>query len=104
MRITLADGSEQNFEPGELDDQGKLVNTVQKDQQLKEEIPIGTTDANNRTPEDIARDKWLTESRNTPAAKAFAQDDFRNEAWEDLRWQARKRHKKLFDYNTDKEK
>ena len=93
-----------NFEPGELDDQGKLVNTVQKDEQLKKEIPIGTTDVNNRTPEDIARDKWLTESRNTPAAKAFAQDDFRNEDWNRLRWEAQKRHKKLFDYNTDKEK
>lgn len=91
-----------DFETGELDDQGKLVNTVQKDKQLKEEIPI--TDSTNQTPEDIARDKWLTESRNTPAAKAFAQDDFRNEDWNRLRWEAQKRHKKLFDYNTDKEK
>tara|TARA_B100001996_G_C18657505_1_gene591776 strand:+ start:42 stop:707 length:666 start_codon:yes stop_codon:yes gene_type:complete len=92
-----------NFETGELDDQGKLVNTVQEDKQLKEEIPIGTTDVNNQTPEDIARDKWLTESRNTPAAKAFAQDDFRNEDWNRLRWEAQKRHKKLFDYNTKEE-
>ena len=93
-----------NFETGELDDEGKLVNTVQVDKQLKDEIPIGSTDVNNQTPEDIARDKWLTESRNTPAAKAFAQDDFRNEDWNRLRWEAQKRHKKLFDYNTDKEK
>ena len=93
-----------NFKPGELDDEGKLVNAVQVDNQLKEEIPIGTTDANNRTPEDIARDKWLTQSRNTPAAKVFEQDDFRNEDWNRLRWEAQKRHKKLFDYNTDKEK
>ena len=91
-----------NFEPGELDDENKLVNTVQVDKQLKEEIPI--TDSTNQTPEDIARDKWLTESRNTPAAKAFAQDDFRNEDWNRLRWEAQKRNKKLFDYNTDKEK
>jgi hypothetical protein len=91
-----------NFETGELDDQGKLVNTVQKDKQLKEEIPI--TDSTNQTPEDIARNKWLTESRNTPAAKVFEQDDFRNEDWNRLRWEAQKRHKKLFDYNTDKEK
>ena len=93
-----------NFKPGELDDEGQLVNAVQVDNQLKEEIPIGTTDANNRTPEDIARDKWLTQSRNTPAAKVFEQDDFRNEDWNRLRWEAQKRHKKLFDYNTDKEK
>ena len=58
----------------------------------------------NQTPEDKARLAWLRESRNTPAAKAFAQDDYRNEDWGDLRWKARKRHKKLFDYNTDKEK
>jgi len=94
-----------NFPIGELDDEGQLVNTVQEDKQLVKEIPLtGITDSNNQTPEDIARDEWLKESRNTPAAKAFAQDDYRNEAWEDLRWQAQKRHKKLFDYNTDKEK
>ena len=94
-----------NFKPGELDDEGKLVNTVQEDKQLKEEIPIGTTDVNNQTPEDIARDKWLTESRNTPAAKAFAEGtDQQKKDWGNLRWEARKRHKKLFDYNTDKEK
>ena len=91
-----------NFEPGELNDENKLVNAVQKDNQLKEEISI--TDSTNQTPEDIARDKWLRKSSNTPAAKAFAQDDYRNKEWEDLRWQAQKRHKKLFDYNTDKEK
>ena len=93
-----------NFETGELDDEGKLINTVQVDEQLKDEIPIGSTDVNNQTPEDIARKEWLRESRNTPAAKVFEQDDFRNEDWNRLRWEAQKRHKKLFDYNTDKEK
>jgi hypothetical protein len=71
---------------------------------LKEEIPIGTTDSTNQTPEQIARDKWLRNSRNTPAAKAFADGTAQRQSeWEDLRWQARKRNKKLFDYNTKEE-
>ena len=91
-------------DPAKVDDNNEIINAVQVDNQLKEKIPIDTTDATNRTPEDIARDKWLRSSANTPAAKAFAQDDYRNKEWNKLRWEAQKRHKKLFDYNTDKEK
>ena len=96
-------GQQKLDDAAKVDDNNEIVNAVQKNKQLKKEIPIGSTDVNNRTPEDIARDKWLTESHNTPAAKVFEQDDFRNEAWNRLRWEAQKRHKKLFDYNTKEE-
>ena len=65
--------------------------------------PLPPIDLPEETAEQTAKREWLGTSRNTPAAKVFEQDDFRNEAWEDLRWQARKRHKKLFDYNTKEE-
>jgi len=65
----------------EVTDNNEIVNAVQKDNQLKEKIPIGT-----------------------PAAKAFADGTAQQQSeWEDLRWQAQKRHKKLFDYNTKEE-
>ena len=61
--------------------------------------------ADMRSPEEIAREKWEKDSRNTPAAKAFDEGtDQQQKNWGDLRWEARKRHKKLFEYNTDKEK
>ena len=66
--------------------------------------PLPPIDLPEETAEQTAKREWLGTSRDTPAAKAFAQDDYRNEAWGDLRWEAQKRHKKLFDYNTDKEK
>ena len=84
---------ENQYNPDELDqsDSGVVAST--------------TTQEPLKTAEDIARDKWLKQSRNTPAAKAFADGtDQQKSEWEDLRWQARKRNKKLFDYNTDKEK
>jgi len=63
-----------------------------------------TTQEPLKTAEDKARDDWLKQSRNTPAAKAFAEGtDQQKSEWEDLRWQAQKRHKKLFDYNTKEE-
>ena len=56
-------------------------------------------------PETAAKREWLENSANTPAAKAFAEGtDQQKKDWGNLRWEARKRHKKLFDYNTDKEK
>ena len=56
-------------------------------------------------PETKAKREFLENSANTPAAKAFAEGtDQQKKDWGDLRWEARKRHKKLFDYNTDKEK
>ena len=66
--------------------------------------PLPPIDTPEETPEQTAKREWLGTSKDTPAAKVFEQDDYRNEAWGDLRWEARKRHKKLFDYNTDKEK
>ena len=56
-------------------------------------------------PETAAKREWLENSANTPAAKAFAEGtDQQKKDWGNLRWEARKRHKKLFEYNTDKEK
>ena len=84
---------ENQYNPDELDqsDSGVVAST--------------TTQKPLKTPEQKAREDWLTQSRNTPAAKAFADGtDQQQSEWEDLRWQARKRNKKLFDYNTDKEK
>ena len=61
--------------------------------------------ADMRSPEEIAREEWESKSRNTPAAKAFEEGTGQQKKdWGDLRWEARKRHKKLFEYNTDKEK
>ena len=61
--------------------------------------------ADMRSEEEIAREKWESKSSNTPAAKAFEEGTGQQKKdWGDLRWEARKRHKKLFEYNTDKEK
>ena len=60
--------------------------------------------ADMRSPEEIAREEWESKSSNTPAAKAFEEGTGQQKKdWGDLRWEARKRHKKLFEYNTDKE-
>tara|TARA_B100000131_G_C18059655_1_gene589923 strand:+ start:54 stop:935 length:882 start_codon:yes stop_codon:yes gene_type:complete len=101
---------------------GKVQEKIQSGQPLKEnqyqtwntdmdenEGVVGTVGDKEWTkdfedPETKAKREFLEKSRNTPAAKAFAQDDFRNENWNKLRWEAQKRHNKLFDYNTDKEK
>ena len=83
---------ENQYNPDELDqsDSGVVAST--------------TTQEPLKTAEDKARDAWLKQSRNTPAAKAFAEGtDQQKSEWEDLRWQARKRNKKLFDYNTKEE-
>ena len=60
--------------------------------------------ADMRSEQEIAREEWESKSSNTPAAKAFEEGTGQQKKdWGDLRWEARKRHKKLFEYNTDKE-
>ena len=102
---------------------GKVQETIQSGQPLQENQyqtwntdmdedkgVVGTVGDKEWTkdfedPETAAKRKWLENSANTPAAKAFAEGtDQQKKDWGNLRWEARKRHKKLFDYNTDKEK
>ena len=102
---------------------GKVQETIQSGQPLEENQyqtwntdmdedkgVVGTVGDKEWTkdfedPETAAKREWLENSANTPAAKAFAEGtDQQKKDWGNLRWEARKRHKKLFDYNTDKEK